>query len=1009
MTTQTPTPEAQLDLPPGYRFVEPIGSGGVAQLVLVERVSDGRLLALKRPLEKTENFEKLAAREVALTGSLSYPGVPRVTALHADDAGAGLIMPYLRGVTLEEAGPPAESAAALNTISALATLLFYLQLRGVIHGDFKPHNIILPEGYNSSRLAGSDLFYPRLIDFSMGDFADHSLGGSIGVGTLGYAAPETTRSGEISPQSDIFSLGAIAYWLLAGRRPFLEDKRDPAEIAAAVRETTQTPLCEIDPHIGEDLSTLVDRMLAKEPGMRPRSGFEICGKLKDCGATYPFTQAIHPRHLLGAQEAIDVATLAELPGLNLPARNELHNISGGNRWKIRLILDANFRTGKLVWQDGEIKNAPGFKSYLWPARLRRRERREFLALSLTEAKWVVKCAITGGVQRLTRILEPPPNLRPAIATSSLVELLRPELNSDTMTTQSLALAEKLANSDSFESELELCATLYLQARRLKRGLKLTLKWCDKLAQENREIEALPLLDQAETLAEDLGRTDKLIQALHRDGDIRKAVGDILGAETRYLRLLALAGDTPTRTVAETYKDLGDLYRLKKEFDSGIAALEKARELYTEFDDQAELARVTNNIGNIYWVNAEHGKALKAYRESLGLHRLREDAGNVSSTLNNIGVIYASTGRIPRAARVFTISLVIKRRLGDKEEIARTLNNLGYTHYCLGEVAKALELLHEALQLNREIGSRKEIIFNLDNLVSCEITAGRFSDALSEIREGRQLALESQDIYFKTMFDLYLAVLLKRMGHWNHARSLIQRCLKTADSRDDDTLILRSNLHLADSYRRAGDFANSAGPADLARELALKLGDKHAEIQALLLQPHERIPAIEKALRLARQVKSPRDQALVQLALADERLTRGETDMAAKALNIAGAYFESAAEDIDHPWYWRVYGQIALSSGKAKRLSETLEAALEKTLQSGEKAESWKLGVVLAESCIRSGEFEKAYSALRFATRTSRELLAELLDKLARKEFLADIFVQKIGSQISALKGKMSVA
>lgn len=485
--------------PVGFQFVKPIGRGGTARVALIQRETDGQLFAYKYPLDDASKFADLAAREVALTESHFFPGITRAT-FPTDKECPGIILPYLRGLTLEQQGPMNSIPAALNTISSLAILLHYLELRGVIHGDIKPHNIFLPQGFTEKELAGDALFYPRLIDFSMGELVTRKLGGRIGVGTLGYAAPETTRNSTISSRSEIFSLGVIAYWLLSGKHPFLDNQRDPAAIAAAVRETSPAPLTELMGDIDTDLSELVDRMLAKEPGLRPKNGFEICQKLEEIGASYPFTRTIQPRHLLETSDNITVSSLARTPGLNLPLRNELHNISGGNPWKIRLILDANFRLGNLLWRRGEIKSADTFRRYHWPSYLRRMERREFRALSISEAKWVVKCAVAGGVHMLTRIITTPKHLRPAIATSSLVELLRPEISAHTTQTQSLILAEKLASSKRFSEELELCATLYLQARRLRRGLDLISRWCDQLAEQNRTIEALSLLEKAEELA-----------------------------------------------------------------------------------------------------------------------------------------------------------------------------------------------------------------------------------------------------------------------------------------------------------------------------------------------------------------------------------------------------------------------------------------------------------------------------------------------------------------------------
>ena len=137
----------------------------------------------------------------------------------------------------------------------IASALTHAHERGVIHRDVKPSNILLGEG---------DIAW--LADFGLAKQAEDDLTGSLEVpGTFRFMAPERFR-GVSDERSDIYSLGATMYELLAGRPAF--DKADRVVLMNEISRTEATALRVFDPTIPRDLQTIVSKSMAKEPERR---------------------------------------------------------------------------------------------------------------------------------------------------------------------------------------------------------------------------------------------------------------------------------------------------------------------------------------------------------------------------------------------------------------------------------------------------------------------------------------------------------------------------------------------------------------------------------------------------------------------------------------------------------------------------------------------------------------------------------------------------------------------
>ena len=206
----------------------------------------------------------LLQREAFVCQEVSHPHLIPILDSQLREPPYFLVTPYLIGTTLRTL---LNSVGKLDVTTSLwvtrqvAQGLAALHSRNWMHADIKPENIFLaPDGH----VTLIDLGFARHFKES-GSACNRRI-----QGTFNYIAPETiTSAHRTGAACDIYSLGATLYEMLAGKPPFQE--RTLADLARAHREQRPKSLCEILPETGEALSSLVVRMLAKQPVRRESS------------------------------------------------------------------------------------------------------------------------------------------------------------------------------------------------------------------------------------------------------------------------------------------------------------------------------------------------------------------------------------------------------------------------------------------------------------------------------------------------------------------------------------------------------------------------------------------------------------------------------------------------------------------------------------------------------------------------------------------------------------------
>lgn len=156
---------------------------------------------------------------------------------------------------------------AVKIIYRVARALQYAHKRGVIHRDIKPSNIMLT--------TDNDV---RLIDFGIALLTDADISRIEGIaGSPSYMSPEQIQSAEITPASDIYSLGAVMYELLTGFRPFRASTL--SRLLNQIVYATPPPIHTLRADVPEELEEVVSIALSKEPEQRYASGGALAARL----------------------------------------------------------------------------------------------------------------------------------------------------------------------------------------------------------------------------------------------------------------------------------------------------------------------------------------------------------------------------------------------------------------------------------------------------------------------------------------------------------------------------------------------------------------------------------------------------------------------------------------------------------------------------------------------------------------------------------------------------------
>lgn len=271
---------------PGYLVVDFLGRGGMGAVYEGYQLSTGRRVAIKLLTESKDGaaadaLRRRFEREVDLASRLQHPNIVAVLDSGAQIGRYYYVMEYVDGHPLDVALIPGECSlcdAARVTI-AICAGVDYAHQRGVLHRDLKPSNILLDA-----------LGMPRILDFGLAKSIDPQTGRQLDLtlsepgqmlGTLGYMSPEQARGdfASVSVRSDVYGLGAILYWLIAGRMANPTDL-PLHQFLNQLQHHDPPPLSLYRNEVPRDLDALVLRCLRRETESRYGTAAELADDLK---------------------------------------------------------------------------------------------------------------------------------------------------------------------------------------------------------------------------------------------------------------------------------------------------------------------------------------------------------------------------------------------------------------------------------------------------------------------------------------------------------------------------------------------------------------------------------------------------------------------------------------------------------------------------------------------------------------------------------------------------------
>lgn len=293
-----------------YRILARLGAGGMGEVYRAEDLTLGRQVAVKFLAPGAAADPEARRRflhEAKAAAALEHEGICAVHEAGEADGHLFIVMPLLAGQTLQAriAAGPLPLDEALETAAQVAEALHEAHRQGVVHRDVKPANVMLGPGGRA-----------KVMDFGLARLAGLSrpTAGATTLGTAAYMSPEQARGDPVDRRTDIWSLGAVLYELVAGRPAF------PGEYAAAllyeVQHAEPPPLTGVRTGVPPELERIVGKCLAKDPGHRYQHADELAVDLRRLQRERvrfgPLPWRRPPRRLLPALAAVAAAVVFAL-------------------------------------------------------------------------------------------------------------------------------------------------------------------------------------------------------------------------------------------------------------------------------------------------------------------------------------------------------------------------------------------------------------------------------------------------------------------------------------------------------------------------------------------------------------------------------------------------------------------------------------------------------------------------------------------------------------------------
>ena len=261
-----------------YVIINKVGQGSTGTVYLSHDPYYRRDVAIKvynaeekQDPERARVARKMFFNEAHMVGMLQHPNIMPIYDAGEEDGSYYVVTEHIQGArTLAAYCRPDNLLRVDDVIEIIykcAKALHYAHGRGVIHRDIKPSNIMLT--------IDNDV---RIIDFGIAIVSDSEVSRIEGIaGSPSYMSPEQVQSEDLTPTSDLYSLGAVLYELLTGFRPFRADNL--SKLLHQIVYATPPPIHTYRDDLSEELEELVAMSMQKDPTKRCKSGATMAADL----------------------------------------------------------------------------------------------------------------------------------------------------------------------------------------------------------------------------------------------------------------------------------------------------------------------------------------------------------------------------------------------------------------------------------------------------------------------------------------------------------------------------------------------------------------------------------------------------------------------------------------------------------------------------------------------------------------------------------------------------------
>ncbi|MBX9694384.1 MAG: serine/threonine protein kinase, partial [Cyanobacteria bacterium] len=283
--TEAPPEDIYIDyiLADKYQILSKVGAGATAKVYKARQLASGRIVAIKilkdsSPQAIVEGFEQ----EIVTHSKLNHKNIVEFIERLTNPAGdVFLVMENIRGISLQEIirvhGPILKEDYIWKIVSQMCDALEHAHRRGIIHRDLKSANVILAKQDKQEMVV-------KILDFGLAirEWVSQSISQGFTAGSPLFMSPEQCRGNELTPRSDLYSLGIIIYEMLTGSTPFTGKNFSEVMASHCNPNVTATPLSTVVPELKG--ANQLDQIMSKLLKVREGERFQDAAKLRDAFA-----------------------------------------------------------------------------------------------------------------------------------------------------------------------------------------------------------------------------------------------------------------------------------------------------------------------------------------------------------------------------------------------------------------------------------------------------------------------------------------------------------------------------------------------------------------------------------------------------------------------------------------------------------------------------------------------------------------------------------------------------